>query len=113
MPEIEVTFDEMAAFWTFGREAWHATFGGFDLGCTVGIGKTPLDAIERRVAADLRLRKGFLTMIERMEQIVAHLGAALMQVVETDDKIIIIHVADAHALAVNVLRELRQMEKAA
>lgn len=45
MPEIEVTFDEMAAFWTFGREAWHATFGGFDLGCTVGTGKTPLDAI--------------------------------------------------------------------
>ena len=52
-------------------------------------------------------------MIERMEQVVAHLGAALMQVVETDDKIIISHVTDAHALAVNVLRELRQTEKAA
>ncbi len=43
--EIVVTFDDAAAFWTFGREAWHATFGGYDLGCTVGTGKTPLDAI--------------------------------------------------------------------
>jgi hypothetical protein len=45
LPEIEVTFDEQAAFWTFGREAWHATFGGYDEGCTVGTGKTPLAAI--------------------------------------------------------------------
>jgi len=45
LPEIEVTHDEQAAFWTFGREAWHATFGGYDLDCTVGTGKTPLDAI--------------------------------------------------------------------
>lgn len=44
-PEIEVTFDEAAAFWTRGREAWHATFGGYDLDCTIGTGKTPLDAI--------------------------------------------------------------------
>jgi len=44
-PEIEVVYDELAAFWTFGREAWHATFGGFDLDCTVGSGPTPLDAI--------------------------------------------------------------------
>ena len=44
-PEIEVTFDEQAAFWTFGREAWQATFGGYDLGCTVGTGSTPLAAI--------------------------------------------------------------------
>jgi len=44
-PEIEVTFDDMAAFWTFGREAWHATFGGYDLDCIVGTGPTPLDAI--------------------------------------------------------------------
>lgn len=44
-PDIKVVFDEMAAFWTFGREAWHATFGDYDLGCTVGSGKTPLDAI--------------------------------------------------------------------
>jgi hypothetical protein len=44
-PEIEVTFDEMAAFWTHGREGWQATFGGYDLDCTVGTGATPLDAI--------------------------------------------------------------------
>jgi hypothetical protein len=44
-PEIEVVFDEMASFWTFGKEAWHATWGGYDLGCTVGSGPTPLDAI--------------------------------------------------------------------
>ena len=43
--EIEVVYDDMADFWTFGREAYHATFGGFDLDCTVGSGKTPLDAI--------------------------------------------------------------------
>jgi hypothetical protein len=42
---IIVTLDEMAAFWTFGREAYHATVGDFDLGCTVGSGATPLDAI--------------------------------------------------------------------
>lgn len=51
LPEIEVTFDEQAAFWTFGREAWHATFGGFDLGCTVGSGPTPLDAIRELLDA--------------------------------------------------------------
>lgn len=44
-PEIVVTYDEQAAFWTFGREAYHATFGDYDLGATVGTGKTPLDAI--------------------------------------------------------------------
>jgi hypothetical protein len=44
-PEIEVVYDGTADFWTFGREAYHATFGGFDLDCTVGSGKTPLDAI--------------------------------------------------------------------
>jgi hypothetical protein len=44
-PDIVVKHDDMAAFWTFGREAWHATFGDYDLGCTVGTGKTPLDAI--------------------------------------------------------------------
>ena len=44
-PEIEVVYDDMAAFWTFGKEAWHATFGGYDLDCTVGSGPTPLDAI--------------------------------------------------------------------
>lgn len=52
-------------------------------------------------------------MIEQMEEVVAHLGAALMQVVETDDKIIISHVADAHAVAVKVLRALRHPEAVA
>jgi len=45
LPEIEVHHDHVADFWTFGREAYQATFGGYDLGCTVGVGKTPLDAI--------------------------------------------------------------------
>lgn len=45
MEDIIVVYDDMAAFWTFGREAWHATVGDFDLDCTVGSGKTPLDAI--------------------------------------------------------------------
>lgn len=43
--DIIVVYDDMAAFWTSGREAWHATVGDFDLDCTVGSGKTPLDAI--------------------------------------------------------------------
>jgi len=45
MNDIVVVFDDMAAFWTFGREAYHATFGDYDLGCKVGIGATPLEAI--------------------------------------------------------------------
>lgn len=44
-PDIIVRYDDAAAFWTFGREAWHATVGDYDLGATVGSGKTPLDAI--------------------------------------------------------------------
>lgn len=44
-PDIVVVHDHMADFWTFGREAWHATVGDFDLDCTVGTGATPLDAI--------------------------------------------------------------------
>lgn len=49
--EIEVVFDAQAAFWTFGREAWQATFGSYDLGCTVGTGATPLDAIRELLDA--------------------------------------------------------------
>lgn len=45
LPEIVVVYDEMSAFWTFGREAYQATVGDYDLGSTVGRGKTPLDAI--------------------------------------------------------------------
>ena len=44
-PDIVVVHDHMADFWTFGREAWHATLGDYDLYCTVGTGATPLDAI--------------------------------------------------------------------
>jgi hypothetical protein len=43
--DIIVIHDDVAAFWTHGREAYHATVGEFDLGCTVGSGATPLDAI--------------------------------------------------------------------
>jgi len=45
VPDITVVYDHVAAFWTFGREAWFATVGDYDLDCTVGTGKTPLDAI--------------------------------------------------------------------
>lgn len=43
--DIVVVYDPTAAYWTFGREAWQATIGDYDLDCTVGTGKTPLDAI--------------------------------------------------------------------
>lgn len=43
-PEIEVVHDDVAAFWC-ADSAWQATFGGFDLDCMVGSGRTPLDAI--------------------------------------------------------------------
>jgi hypothetical protein len=45
MPDIIVHHDAMADYWTFGREAWHATVGDYDEGSRVGTGKTPLDAI--------------------------------------------------------------------
>jgi hypothetical protein len=44
-PEIEVTFDGMAAFWGAHDSQYVATFGSYDLDCTVGHGRTPLDAI--------------------------------------------------------------------
>jgi hypothetical protein len=43
-PDIVVTFDPVAAFWC-ADSAWQATVGDYDLDCTVGTGKTPLDAI--------------------------------------------------------------------
>lgn len=43
-PDIEVVHDDMAAFWC-PDSAWQATFGGYDLDCMVGTGRTPLDAI--------------------------------------------------------------------
>ena len=43
--DIIVTHDAMADYWTFGREAWQATFGDYDLDCLVGTGHIPLDAI--------------------------------------------------------------------
>lgn len=52
-------------------------------------------------------------VIQQVEEIVAHLGAALIQVTSKDDAIITAHMADAHAIAVKVLRELRQSERAA
>jgi hypothetical protein len=51
LPEIVVVRDEVAAFWTFGREAYQATFGPYDLDCTVGTGATPLDAIRELLDA--------------------------------------------------------------
>jgi len=43
-PEIEVTYDHLAAFW-HADSAYTATFGSYDLDCTYGTGRTPLDAI--------------------------------------------------------------------
>ena len=43
--EIEVTHDDQAAFWGARDCEYVATFGSYDLDCTVGSGKTPLDAI--------------------------------------------------------------------
>lgn len=45
LPEIEVTHDEQARFWGAIDSQWNATFGGYDLDCLVGQGRTPLDAI--------------------------------------------------------------------
>ena len=42
-PDIVVTHDPVADFWT--GQGWVATVGDYDLDCTVGTGKTPLDAI--------------------------------------------------------------------
>lgn len=44
-PEIEVEFDDMAHFWGAYDSQYNATFGGYDLDCMVGSGRTPLDAI--------------------------------------------------------------------
>jgi hypothetical protein len=44
-PEIEVVFCDDAAFWGAHDCQYQATFGGFDLDCMVGNGRTPLDAI--------------------------------------------------------------------
>lgn len=41
--EIVVTYDRDSDLWT--RQGWFATLGDYDLGCTVGNGRTPLDAI--------------------------------------------------------------------
>ena len=43
-PDIVVVFDAVAAFWS-PADAWQATVGDYDLDCTVGRGRTPLDAI--------------------------------------------------------------------
>lgn len=42
--DIVVVFCPVAAFWC-DDSAWQATVGDYDLDCTVGHGKTPLDAI--------------------------------------------------------------------
>lgn len=43
--DIEVHYDAQAAFWGATDSQWQATVGSYDLGCTVGYGRTPLDAI--------------------------------------------------------------------
>ena len=43
--EIVVTRDDVAAFWGARDSVWNATLGDYDLGCKVGQGHTPLDAI--------------------------------------------------------------------
>lgn len=42
--DIVVVYDPVAAFW-HAPSAWQATVGDYDLDCTVGHGRTPLDAI--------------------------------------------------------------------
>jgi len=44
MMDIVVTEDHYAAFWDAGSR-YMATVGDYDLDCTYGQGKTPLDAI--------------------------------------------------------------------
>lgn len=44
-PEIIVRHDPEAAFWGVVDDEWQATEGDYDLDCTVGYGRTPLDAI--------------------------------------------------------------------
>lgn len=43
-PDIVVTFDDTAAFWCADC-SYVATVGDYDLDCTYGTGRTPLDAI--------------------------------------------------------------------
>lgn len=42
--DIVIVYDDVAAFWD-RNSAWQATVGDYDLDCTVGRGRTPLDAI--------------------------------------------------------------------
>jgi hypothetical protein len=42
--DIITVHDPVAAFWD-ADSAWQSTFGDYDLDCTVGTGRTPLDAI--------------------------------------------------------------------
>lgn len=43
--EIKVTYDMMAAFWGVADMQYVAIEGDYDLDCTCGYGRTPLDAI--------------------------------------------------------------------
>lgn len=43
--EIEVAYDDQANFWGAYDSQYVATFGGYDLDCIHGQGRTPLDAI--------------------------------------------------------------------
>lgn len=43
--DIITIFDADAAFWGALDSQWRATVGDYDLDCTVGTGRTPLDAI--------------------------------------------------------------------
>ncbi len=45
--------------------------------------------------------------ISRIEEAMAHLGSAISQSAPSDDKIIMDHVRDAHALIREVARDLR------
>lgn len=43
--EIEIYHDREAAFWGAEDSQYVATEGAYDLDCTTGLGRTPLDAI--------------------------------------------------------------------
>lgn len=45
-PPIEVFYDKNAVFWGCLDMVYQATYGGFDLDCKVGYGKTEEEAIQ-------------------------------------------------------------------
>lgn len=51
-----------------------------------------------------------MTTEDRLLEIIAHLGAAVIQRAPSDDKIIMDHVQDAHNLAVQLRRDIAKAQ---